>query len=318
MGAYIVRRFLLAIIVLLIVSLLVFFTVRLLPGDPILMYLTQGAAASLTPEQIQAAEHELGLDQPIMIQYFHWVTNLFKGDLGTSLFYRESVSSLMAQRIPITLNIGLIALILGFFLGSLGGIISAIRPGKLMDNVTTVLANLGITVPVFWLAIILIYVFGLKLNWLPLHGYTSPFVDLGKNIRQIILPVFCVMVFDLSATQRQMRSAMLEVTRQDYIRTAWAKGLKERVIVMRHILKNSIIPVITLNGMAFSMILGGQVLVETVFNIPGIGSLAVNATLSQDYAVVQACVLLTAVMVVLINFLVDISYGYFDPRIRYD
>jgi peptide/nickel transport system permease protein len=318
MAVYIVRRFLLAIIVLIIVSLLVFFAVRLLPGDPILMYLTQGAAALLTPEQIEAARHELGLDQPIMIQYFQWVTNLFKGDLGTSLFYRESVSSLMAQRIPITLNIGIIALILGFFLGSLGGIISALRPGKLVDTVTTVLANLGITVPVFWLAIILIYVFGLRLNWLPLHGYTSPFVDLGKNVKQIILPVFCVMVFDLSATQRQMRSAMLEVTRQDYIRTAWAKGLKERVIVMRHILKNSIIPVITLNGMAFSMILGGQVLVETVFNIPGIGSLAVNATLSQDYAVVQACVLLTAVMVVLINLLVDISYGYFDPRIRYD
>jgi len=318
MAAYIVRRFLLAIIVLVIVSLLVFFAVRLLPGDPILMYLTQGAAASLTPEQIEAARHELGLDLPIMIQYFHWIADLFRGDLGISLFYREGVSSLMAQRIPITLNIGIIALVLGFTLGTLGGIISALRPGRPVDTITTVLANLGITVPVFWLAIILIYVFGLRLNWLPLHGYTSPFVDLGKNIKQIILPVFCVMVFDLSATQRQMRSAMLEVTRQDYIRTAWAKGLRERVIVLRHILKNSIIPVITLNGMAFSMILGGQVLVETVFNIPGLGSLAVNATLSQDYAVVQACVLLTAVMVVLANFVVDISYGYFDPRIRYD
>ncbi|MBN1191666.1 MAG: ABC transporter permease [Dehalococcoidales bacterium] len=318
MATYTIRRLVMAIVVLLIVSLLVFFAVRMMPGDPILMYLTQGAAASLTPEQIEEARHELGLDLPIMVQYFNWISDLFHGDLGKSLFYREDVGQLIAERVPITLNIGVIALLLGFFLGTIGGIISALKPGKLIDTFITILANIGITVPVFWLGIILIYFFGLRLNWLPMYGYTSPMVDLGENIRQLVLPVFCVMVFDLSATQRQMRSSMLEVIRQDYVRTAWAKGLNERVIVIRHILKNSIIPVITLNGMGFSMILGGQVLIETVFNIPGIGSLAVNATLSQDYAVVQACVLLTAVMVVLVNFLVDISYGYFDPRIRYD
>jgi peptide/nickel transport system permease protein len=317
-ASYIVRRLILAAVVLIIVSLLVFLAVRLLPGDPILMYLTQGAAAILTPEQIAAARHQFGLDQPMMVQYFNWIGNLFHGDLGVSLFYRENVSELIAQRLPITLNIGIIAFIIGLVLGVLGGIISAIRPGKAIDTIITVLANLGITVPVFWLAIILIYFFGLQLHWLPLHGYTSPFTDLGQNIRQLILPVFCIMVFDLSATQRQMRSSMLEVTRQDYVRTAWAKGLTERTVIIRHVLKNSLIPVITLNGMAFSMILGGQVLIETVFNIPGIGSLAVNATLSQDYFVVQACVLLTAVIVVAVNFLVDISYGYLDPRIRYD
>jgi peptide/nickel transport system permease protein len=318
LATYIVRRLILAIIVLIIVSLLVFFAIRMLPGDPILMYLTQGAAATLTPDQIADARHEFWLDRPIMVQYFHWIGGLFHGDMGVSLFYRENVSQLISERIPITLNIGVLALVIGFVLGSLGGIISALRPGKAIDTIITILANLGITIPVFWLGIILIYFFGLQLHWLPMHGYTSPFVDFGKNIKELILPVFCVMVFDLSATQRQMRSAMLEVIRQDYVRTAWAKGLRERVIVVRHVLKNSLIPVITLNGMAFSMILGGQVLIETVFNIPGIGSLAVNATLSQDYAVVQACVLLTAVMVVLANFLVDISYGYLDPRIRFD
>jgi peptide/nickel transport system permease protein len=318
MATYITRRLILAIVVLIIVSLLVFFAVRLLPGDPILLYLTRGAAVTLSSEEIAAARHEFGLDKPIMIQYFNWVGNLFQGNLGTSLFYRESVASLIAERLPITLNIGLIAFILSFFLGAAAGTISALRLDKPIDTIITVLANIGITVPVFWLGIILIYFFGLRLHWLPLHGYTSPFTDLGMNIRQLILPVFCIMVFGLSATQRQMRSAMLEVIRQDYVRTAWAKGLRERVVVMRHILKNSLIPVITLNGMAFAMILGGQVLIETVFNIPGIGSLAVNATLSQDYAVVQACVLMTAVMVVLANLLVDISYGYFDPRIRYD
>jgi len=318
MATYIIRRLILAVVVLIIVSLLVFFTIRLLPGDPILLYLTRGAAVTLTPEQIAEARHEFGLDKPIIIQYFNWLGNLFRGDLGISLFYRESVGKLISERLPITINLGLVAFVLSFFLGVVTGVISALKLDKPIDTIITVLANIGITIPVFWLGIILIYFFGLRLHWLPLHGYTSPFVDLVKNIRQLVLPVFCIMVFNLSATQRQMRSAMLEVIRQDYVRTAWSKGLTERVVVMRHILKNSLIPVITLNGMGFAMILGGQVLIETVFNVPGIGSLAVNATLSQDYAVVQACVLMTALMVVLANFLVDISYGYFDPRIRYD
>jgi peptide/nickel transport system permease protein len=317
MGAFILRRLIQACIVLVIVTLLVFLVIRFLPGDPVLLFLSRGDASSLTPEQIAATRHEFGLDKPVMVQYANWIWGVLHGDLGKSLFYRENVSRLIQERLPVTLNIGLVAFALNFFLGISAGLISALKRGKTIDTVITVFANLGITLPIFWLGIMLIYVFGLQLHWLPLHGYTSPFDDLGMNVKQLILPVFCAMIFGLASAQRQTRSAMLEVLRQDYVRTAWAKGLRERTIVIRHVLKNGLIPVITLKGMELSMILGGQVFIETVFSIPGIGSLAVNATLTQDYSVVQACVLITAVMVVFINLLVDISYSYLDPRVRY-
>jgi peptide/nickel transport system permease protein len=182
----------------------------------------------------------------------------------------------------------------------------------------TVLSNLGITVPIFWLGILLIYFLGLKARLLPLFGYTSPFVDFGLSTRQLILPVICLSIFPIASSARQTRSSILEVIRQDYIRTAWAKGLRQRVIVFKHILKNGLIPVVTLSGIGLSHILGGSVLVETVFNIPGMGRLGVEAVLSQDYAIVQAIILITALMVVLANLIVDISYGWLDPRIRYN
>jgi peptide/nickel transport system permease protein len=179
------------------------------------------------------------------------------------------------------------------------------------------LSNIGITIPIFWLGIILIYVFAVKLDLLPVCGYISPFQDFWMSIRMIIMPVVCLAVFTIGAVARQTRSSLLEVTRQDYIRTAWSKGLSERLVVFRHILKNGFIPVVTLAGMQLSNILGGEVLIEQVFNIPGMGRLAVDAIMSLDYAVIQGVVLLITIMVVLVNLLVDISYGWLDPRIRY-
>ena len=317
MTTYIARRFITVIIVLLIVTVMVFLVIRLLPGDPVLLYLSQGDLATLTQSEIDAVRHQFGLDKPTYQQYGLWIWDIFHGDWGKSLFYGEDVGKLIKERLPISLNISLIAFFLNIPLSIGAGLICALKRGKAADNIITSGAIFGISVPIFWLGILMIYFFGLNMHWLPLHGYTSPFEDLGMNIKQLILPTICLMIGGLAGACRQTRSSVLEVIRQDYIRTAWAKGLRERTIVIRHVLKNALIPVLTLKGMALGHILGGNVLIETVFNIPGIGRLAVDATFAQDYAVVQAMVLIAAIMVVLSNLLVDISYGWLDPRIRY-
>jgi peptide/nickel transport system permease protein len=318
MSAYILRRVIQAIIIIFIVSLLVFLVIRLLPGDPVLMYVSQEQIGSLPKEQIEMIRAEFGLDKPIPVQYINWIGGLFHGDLGQSLNYRMPVSRLIAERTPRTLYVGLVAFVLGNLIGVLAGIVTAVRRGKTADFVVTLGANIGITIPIFWLGIILIYLFGLKLGWLPVCGYTAPTEDFWLSIKMIIMPVICLSAFTVGAIARQTRSSLLEVTRQDYIRTAWSKGLGERTVVFRHILKNGLIPVLTLAGMQLSNILGGEVLIETVFNIPGMGRLAVDAVMSLDYAVVEAVVLLISAMVVIVNLVVDISYGWLDPRIRYN
>jgi peptide/nickel transport system permease protein len=317
MAAYIGRRLIQALIVIIIVSLLVFLVIRLLPGDPVLIYLSRTEVNNLTVEQIEHVRHEFGLDKPIIVQYGVWLGQVVRGELGQSLIIREDVSTLLGQRLPITLNLSIASFIIASIIGMLIGMVCALRRGKAIDSFLTTLAILGITIPTFWLAIMLIYLFGLKLQILPLFGYVSPFTDLGGNIKHLVLPVFCMIIFPIAAITRQTRSSMLEVIRQDYIRTAWAKGLRERYIVLRHVLKNGLIPVVTLMGMSLSHILGGAVIIETVFSIPGMGKLSVDAVFNQDYSIVQAVVLITATMVVFVNLCVDLLYGWLDPRIRY-
>jgi peptide/nickel transport system permease protein len=319
MTAFIIRRLLLGVLVLFLVSITVFFAMRLLPGDPLLIYLAQQSQRlqDLPPEVIDQMRHEYGLDRPLPVQYFNWLTGIFRGDLGSSYFYRQKVSSLLLNRFPITVYLGILALIVSTLFGVASGLLAAIRRGRWLDNIITPLANIGITIPVFWLGILMIYVFGLKLQVLPIAGFTSPFVDFSLSTKQLVMPVICESIFGVASNTRQMRSSMLEVIRQDYIRTAWSKGLRERTIIFRHTLKNSLIPVITLIGMSVSFIFGGSVLVETVFAIPGIGRLLVASIFNQDYLVVQGITLVIAVVVILVNLLVDISYGWLDPRIRY-
>jgi peptide/nickel transport system permease protein len=318
MTAYITRRLVQSLIVLIIVTLLVFFVIRLLPGDPLTIYLAQNAdIQAMPPEMLDELRHQFGLDKPIMVQYVNWVGKIFQGDFGTSIYYREKVGKLMLERFPVTLHLGIAALIVGAVLGVLSGMLAALRLGRWPDKVITPLTYIGITIPVFWLGILMIYTFGLKLNWLPISGYTSPTQDFWLSTKQIIMPVVCLAAFSIAANARQMRSSMLEVNRQDYIRTAWAKGLGERIIILRHALKNSLIPVITLMGIGVGVIFGGSVLVETVFAIPGVGRLLVSSIFGQDYVVVQAITLVVAIVVLVVNLIVDISYGWFDPRIRY-
>jgi peptide/nickel transport system permease protein len=314
---YIVRRLIQAAVVLILVTLLVFLAMRVLPGDPIYMIMSSGELSNVTEAQIQAIRHEFGLDKPLMVQYLSWAGGIFRGDFGTSIVQRRSPLDMIAQGVPVTLNLSLLAFIISLVVGIPAGAVCAIRRGTWIDTLVTVLANIGITVPIFWLGTMLIYLFSLQFHWLPVQGYTSPFTDLVKNIRQIIMPVFCLAIFPIASTTRQTRSSMLEVMRQDYIRTAWSKGVRERTVVIKHALKNGLIPVITLSGLGLSIILGGSVLIETVFNIQGVGQMLVNAVNAHDYPVVQGFILFIAVAVSFVNFLVDISYGWLDPRIRY-
>lgn len=318
MISYLIRRIIQSLIVLVIVSMLVFISMRMLPGDPIRMIITASNSESFTEEQIAEVRHQYGLDRPLYIQYFDWMGGLLQGDMGNSILQKVPVSDEINRRIPITFHLGILAFIIGQLIGIPVGIIAAVRRGSWLDTVVTTLTNLGITVPSFWLGILLMYFFGLYLTWLPIMGYTSPFTDLGKNLKELVMPVFCLSVFPIASTARQTRSSMLEVMRQDYIRTAWSKGLRERGVILKHALKNGLIPIITLAGMGVPMIVGGTVLIETVFNIPGMGRLAVTSVMNQDYPYVQGIVLIVSLAVVAVNFLVELVYGWLDPRIRYN
>lgn len=317
MLTYILRRLLYGLIVIVIASMLVFLLMRLLPGDPVTLYIAQTDLANYSPEQIHALHVQFGLDKPLPVQYGLWILRIFHGNFGTSTAQYVPVSSILAQRVPITLHLGILAAIFSAVVAISAGMICALRRGSWLDTVITSLTNIGIGAPIFWLAILLMYLFSIKLRWLPAFGYTSPFKDFTFSIKQLIMPVVCLSVGPISFITRQTRASVLEIVRQEYIRTAWSKGLKEWVIVLRHILKNSIIPIVTLVGLQFSNILGGSVLVETVFNIPGMGRMMIQAVFARDYPIVQAGAFLITIFVVLVNIIVDISYGWMDPRIRY-
>jgi peptide/nickel transport system permease protein len=315
--AFLVRRLIAGVIIVILVSVLVFAAMRLLPGDPILMLVTPTEKAEYTEAQIELLRHEFGMDRPLVVQYFDWIGNTIHGDLGSSIVYRKGVTSIIQTRLPVTLHLGVVALFFSICIGIPIGTICAMRRNGWLDNVLTVFSNIGITVPIFWLGLIMMYVFGLKLKLLPVFGYTAPFDDFWMSFRQGIMPVICLAVYPIASLVRQTRSSMLEVMRQDYIRTAWSKGLRERLVVARHALKNGLIPIVTLLGMNVSYIVGGAVLTETVFNIPGMGRLAVEAVINQDFPIVQGVVLVISIAVISCNLLVDISYGWLDPRVRY-
>jgi peptide/nickel transport system permease protein len=317
MGSFLIKRLLQTVVVLVIVSITIFLAMRLLPGDPVLVYIPAEQIGQYSAAELEALRHELGLDQSIVIQYANWIGGVLHGDLGNSPVYHRPVWDLIVQRLQVTMYLGMISFILGIILGIPLGVLAAIKRGKWQDVLATFLANLGVTVPIFWLGMVLVYVLGINLKWLPTYGFTSPFVDFSMSLKQTVMPVICLSVFGIAAGARQMRSALLEVIQQDYIRTAWSKGLTERSVIFTHALKNSLIPVVTLKGFAFRNIVGGAVLVETVFNIPGMGRLAADAMIAKDFAVVQGVILIIAVMVCFANLLVDVIYGWLDPRIRF-
>ena len=316
MISYIIRRLLQSIVVLLLVSVIVFLGIRLLPGDPILLVLSQSDVGSFTEEEVEHLRHEYGLDKSYPEQYINWIKGLLHGDMGKSIITSASVADEIGRRLPITFHIGILAIILGAVVGIPIGVISAVKRGKWLDQVVITISNLGITMPNFLLAMILMYIFALHLQWLPVMGYTSPFEDLALNARQLVMPVICLAVFPMASMARQSRSSMLEVMQQDYIRTARAKGLSERTVIFTHALKNGLIPIITLLGMSIHLVVGGAVVIENIFNIPGMGRLLVSSVQNQDFAYVQGIIMIIAVVIILTNLLVEVLYAVLDPRIR--
>ncbi|MED4601611.1 ABC transporter permease [Paenibacillus validus] len=314
MATFILRRLLQTVIVLLIVTMLVFLIMQLLPGDPARIMLGSEA----TQEQIDLLREEMGLDQPLPVQYLHWLGNVLQGDLGKSLYYKDAVTGTIATRLPITLQLGIYSLLLALLIGIPAGVIAAVKRGSAWDSAVLLISNSGISIPSFWLAILGVYLFSMQLGWLPVQGYVSPWEDFGESVKHMLMPIFVLALASLASIARQTRSAMLEVIRQDYIRTARSKGSKERLVIVKHALRNALIPIITLLGLQLGHIVGGMVFIESVFNIPGMGRLIVQSILNQDFIVVQGCVLVIAAIVALVNLIVDITYSYVDPRIHYE
>ncbi|WP_077614220.1 nickel ABC transporter permease [Caenibacillus caldisaponilyticus] len=312
MVRYLARRFLLMIVILFIVSVIIFSLVNVLPGDPARLMLGQEA----TPEALAALRKEMGLNDPLYIQYLHWVGNILHGDFGYSLRDHSPVLKTLLQKIPVTLELTFFSFVVAILIALPVGILSATRRGRLSDYLGTFFALSGISLPSFWLGILLIYLFAVKLKWFPPSGYVPLSENFGKSIALMILPAITLGTHLAAELTRMLRSSLLDVLQSDYIRTAYAKGLLERAVVIGHALKNALVPVLTVGGLQLAAFFGGSVITETIFGIPGIGQLVVNAILTRDFPVVQACVLFMAFMVVVINFLVDIAYSIIDPRIK--
>ena len=309
---FIFKKVLLSIVTVFAISIFAFLIMQMTPGDPVRAML--GAEAD--EEIVEATRTELNLDKPLVVQYTLWLRNALRGDFGTSLVLNQDIGEILATRIPVTLSLTIPALIISLVLGILIGVLCAVHRGSALDQIMTVLMTTMNGIPVFWIGIMMMYFFGVKLGWLPLMGYTSPFEDFGQYVAKAVMPVTIMAFGPLSSIARQVRTNMLEVINQDYIRTARANGLSESSVKYKHALKNSIIPVITLIALQVRSLVGGSLLGEQVFSIAGMGRLIMVSVMNKDYLVVQATVFVISLFVVVCNLILDISYGLVDPRIR--
>ncbi|MDA8219336.1 MAG: ABC transporter permease [Dehalococcoidales bacterium] len=312
MVAYIIRRLLQLIPVVLLASVLVFLLLRLVPGDPA----ETVAGPDATPDVIEAVRHKMGLDQPLPVQYGIWLGDVVRGDLGESYISKMPVSELIGYAFPATLQLTLAALFLAVCISIPFGVIAAVKQASKFDLMVQGYTALGLGVPNFWLGILLILLFALVLGWLPPGGRIDPMQNPGMALRTLLLPAVTLAVHMSAVFTRFVRSAMLEVLHEDYVRTARAKGLEERAVVLGHALRSALVPVVTVVGLQFGRLLGGAVVVESVFAWPGLGRLMIQAVEQRDYTVVQASLLWLVLVFVLINLLTDITYAYLDPRIR--
>jgi len=312
-GQYALRRIALLVPVLVGVSLIVFFILRIIPGDVARLMLGDQA----TPEDLTSLRHSMGLDRPLWEQYLTWVGNIPRGDMGTSIWTKRTVLEEFSNSLPVTLELAAMAVLVAVCFGAPLGVLSAIRQDTWIDYVSRLLSISGLAMPGFWLGTLLLLIPSLLFQWVPPLVY-EPFTrDPLTNLQQFFLPALALGVSMAALIARLMRSSLLEVMRQDYMRTAWAKGLQERAGITRHALKNAAIPVVTLVGNQFGHFLGGAVIMETIFSLPGVGRLTVDAIHQRDFVLVQGAVLLLALLFTVINLLVDLTYGYLDPRIRY-
>jgi len=312
MGRYLVRRLVSMVPVVIIVSFLVFALINLLPGDPALMILGEN---NNDPAAYQRLRADLGLDRPLVIQYLDWAGHALRGDFGISLRDRQPIGEAIAARVPPTLELATLGLLLSLCISIPVGVITALRPGSPVDAVATVGALSGVAVPQFFLGILLIELFAVNWHLVPPSGYIPPWEDLGANLRLMILPALALSTGLTAVQMRHVRSSLLEVLHQEYVLTARSKGLHSSVVVRRHALRNALIPLVTIVGLEMGTLIGGTVILEIIFSIPGMGRLLVDSITFRDYPTVQAMVLLLALTVLVANLLADLTYGMLDPRV---
>jgi len=313
MAIYLLRRLLTAVPIILLITAVVFAVMQILPGDPAVMLLgTEATEASLA-----ATRERLGLNRPLHVQYLSWLGDVLRGDLGRSMIDNRPVTTAIANAFPVTLQIALISLVMALLVGVPAGIVSAVRRGGVADAVASLVALSGISLPGFWAALLLVYVFALQFDWLPSSGFVRPSEDLWGSFLSSLLPAVALGLRPAGVFMRLLRSSMLDVIRSDYVRTARAKGVGANLVVMRHALRNALVPLVTVLGVEFSALLGNVVVIDTIFAIPGFGRLIYNSFLRLDFVMLQSLLLLFALIVIAVNFLTDLSYSLLDPRIRY-
>ena len=314
MRNYIIKRLLFLIPITFIVAVIAFFITNLMPGDPVRVILGNMASEA----EVARLQESLGLDQPLFMRFFRWLFNIIRGDFGESLYLNAPVSEILIERLRPTFLIAILAEILGVIFGLLLGILAAVKHRKFLDQFSITLSLFGISIPSFWLALMLMFIFSVKLRWFPVSGY-EPVAEAGfGTLRYIFLPAVTLAFMQAGLIARMTRSAMLDTLNQDYIRTAKSKSLPTKIIVFKHALKNSMLPVITVIGHNFAVLLGGTWIVETIFVIPGTGFMAVNAIMRRDIPVIQASIIFVAVIYVILNLFVDLSYAFLNPKIRYN
>ncbi|MDE2146304.1 MAG: ABC transporter permease [Burkholderiales bacterium] len=312
MGAFLLRRLAGLLPTLVFVSMLIFGLQQLLPGDPAKIL----AGEEQDPSVVAYLHHKLHLDEPLPVRYAWWLKGVLHGDLGESVRNQQPVAALVAQKLPVTIELALLAFAIALAIGIPAGIVAAVGRGTGWDALANALALWGISTPNFWLGILMILLFSVQLHWLPASGYVSPFEDLGANLAAMAMPAFVLGNAIAAVLMRHTRSAMLQVLSADYVRTARAKGLSEPVVVLKHALRNALTPIITLGALELGTLLSGAVLTEQVFSIPGFGKLVVDAVFNRDYAVVQGVVLVTATAYIALNLLADLAYMAANPRLR--
>lgn len=310
---YLIRRLMFSVLVVAGVATITFGLMHLIPGDPVDAIL--GTEAS--PENRAALRHDLGLDQPLLVQYGEWWLNLFQGDLGRSVMVKQPVSDLILERLPTTIPLALMSMTIAILIAIPAGVISAIRRNTWLDGVVSSLAFTGLSIPGFWLGTLLILGFAVRWQWFPPGGYVSIVEHPIEGFRHLILPAIALGTTFAAALTRMIRSSLLEVLSRDYIRTARAKGQRERNVIIRHALRNALIPAVTIVGVQIGGLLSGALIIEQIFALPGIGRLTVQAVLDRDFPLVQGCIIVIALIFVLANLLTDLLYVYLDPRISY-
>lgn len=312
MLSYIGRRLLIAIPTLILVSIFVFLLQKILPGDPVLAM----AGEERDPATLEFLREKYNLNAPIIHQYFYWVADVLRGDFGISLRTNQPVAQLIADKLPVTIQLAIMSMFFAFFVGVPLGIISAVKKGTFLDYIANFIALSGMSIPNFWLGIMLILLVSVKLGWLPASGYEPFFEDPVRSLETMIMPAFVLGTALAATLMRHTRSAMLGVLQADYVRTARAKGLSERIVILKHTFRNAVLPIVTLSALLFGDLLAGAVLTEQIFTIPGFGKLIVDAVFTRDYAVVQGVVLCTAAGFILMNLVADVLYVLLNPRMR--